>query len=515
MAGGLMQLVAYGAQDVYLTGNPQITFFKIVYKRHTNFASEAIEQTFSGNIGFNQKMSCQITKNGDLITKMYLKIELSGSSVENGKWAWVGMLGYSILETIDLQIGGSTIDRQYGEWLCIWHQLTNDISHERGINKIIGNVSELTTLSADEKNVTLYIPLQFFCCRYNGLALPLIALQYHEVRFDVLLKNYEKLIIKQGDSNISSDDVSPTITLDDVTLLINYIYLDSEERKRFSTSTHEYLIEQIQSNGDEIVDLSNKKIRLNFSHPCKSLYWITKHGRYISGKHFLYYIINEDNETNNLIEISSIRYVLANTESTGGVITIGDDNLITYNDVTIKAYIDKVTNNEVLANVENFVVVDALSLEDLSKPIEDLTFGSRTDDTLNEGHSNFDILVYMWNNFSLNLDNTINPINDAQLQLNGHDRFSTQDGDYFNYVQPYENHKNTPNDGINVYSFAINPTEHQPSGTCNFSRIDNSTLNLNIDSNLLDNSSSNINIYAINYNILRIMSGMGGLAYAN
>ena len=121
----------------------------------------------------------------------------------------------------------------------------------------------------------------------------------------------------------------------------------------------------------------------------------------------------------------------------------------------------------------------------------------------------------MWNNFSSNLNYTDNPVIDAQLQLNGHDRFSAQDGDYFNYVQPYETHNNTPSDGVNVYSFAINPTEHQPSGTCNFSRIDNATLTLNIDSEFVNNQSSNINIYTVNYNILRIMSGMGGLAYAN
>ena len=514
MAGGLMQLVAYGAQDVYLTGNPQITFFKIVYKRHTNFASEATEESFSGNKGFNQRMTCQITKNGDLVTKLYLKIEISGSSITNGKWAWVGMLGYSIIESINMQIGGSIIDRQYGEWLCIWHQLTNDISHKRGIDKMIGNIPELTTLSSDEKNVTLYIPLQFFCCRYNGLAIPLVALQYHEVRFEVLLKSIDKLLIKQGDSNIASEDVNPVITLNDISLLTNYIYLDSEERKRFSSSSHEYLIEQIQVNGDEIIDTSNKKLKLNFNHPCKSLYWIAKHGKYISGKKFLAYSIN-DTDTNNLIDKASIRYVLGNTTSTGGVIDLNSDRLISYNDITIKGDNEKVTDNQINASVDNFIVINPMSIDELSKSIDSLTFGTRTTDTLNEGHSNFDIFVYMWNNFSLNLDNTINPITDAQLQLNGHDRFSAQDGDYFNYVQPYETHKNTPSDGINVYSFALNPTEHQPSGTCNFSRIDNSTLNLNLNTNLLNNNSSNVNVYTINYNILRIMSGMGGLAYAN
>ena len=334
MGGGLMQLVAYGAQDIYLTGNPQITFFKVIYKRHTNFAIEAIEQTFSGNTGFGQKMSCQITKNGDLITKIYLKIQLSGSSVDNGKWAWVGMLGYSILDYIELQLGGSTIDKQFGEWLCIWHQLTDDISHERGINKLIGNTHEMTTLSSDEKNITLYIPLQFFCCRYSGLAIPLIALQYHNIRFDIQLKNINEIIVKQGDSNISASGVNPIINLIDISLLTTYIYLDSDERKRFSSASHEYLIEQVQTSGNEIVDLSSKKIKLNFNHPCKSLYWIVKNGNFISGESFLSYMINSDNVTQDIIKIATIRYVLANTESIVGNITIGTDRLLTHNNIT-------------------------------------------------------------------------------------------------------------------------------------------------------------------------------------
>lgn len=512
MAGGLMQLVAYGAQDIYLTGNPQITFFKIVYKRHTNFASEAIEQTFNGNIGFGQKLSCKITKNGDLITKIYLKMKLTGSSVSNGKWAWISMLGYSIIDYIELQIGGTAIDRQYGEWLNIWHELTHESSHDRGINRMIGNIDSMTTLSSDSKDITLFVPLQFFCCRHNGLAIPLIALQYHDIRFDLILKKKEELIIRQGDNTVLSTNVNPTIELSDITLLTNYIYLDSEERKRFSQASHEYLIEQIQTNGEELIDTTNKNFHLTFSHPCKCLYWTMKHGDFISGKTFLSY---HTNSTEKNINIGSIRYVLANTPSVSGVITIGSDRLLTYNGVTILAIKENVVSSVVNALVENFIVETPMDIKNISKPVSKLTFGTRTTDTSNEGHENFDYSIYMWNNFSLNIDNTENPIIEAQLQLNGQDRFSVQSGDYFNYVQPYENHTNTPNDGINIYSFAINPTEHQPSGTCNFSRIDNSTLNITFDSSITQETSSKINIYTMNYNILRFMSGMGGLAYAN
>ena len=381
---------------------------------------------------------------------------------------------------------------------------------------MIGNIDSMTTLSSDSKDITLFVPLQFFFCRHNGLAIPLIALQYHDIRFDVTLKNKESIIIKQGNSSISSLEVNPNIELSDITLLTNYIYLDSEERKRFSQASHEYLIEQIQSNGEETIDTTIKKFKLNFNHPCKCLYWTMKHGDFISGNTFLSYDVS-DNRSEENIRIASIRYVLANTDSINGIITINIDRLLEYNNVTIigiKDYVDD-TTYEIEAKIDCFTVESAMDITEISKPVSKLTFGNRTTDILNEGHENYDCSVYMWNNFSLNIDYTINPIVNAQLQLNGHDRFSTQNGDYFNYVQPYENHKNTPNDGVNIYSFAINPIDHQPSGTCNFSRIDNSTLSITFDSSITQETNNKLNIYTVNYNILRIMSGMGGLAYAN
>ena len=112
---------------------------------------------------------------------------------------------------------------------------------------------------------------------------------------------------------------------------------------------------------------------------------------------------------------------------------------------------------------------------------------------------------------SSNLDGTSNPIVAAKLQLNGHDRFSRQSGAYFNFVQPFQHFSNTPSNGVNVYSFALNPEDHQPSGTCNMSRIDNATLSVNY----ADDTDGNLCIYGLAYNVLRIMSGMGGLAYSN
>jgi hypothetical protein len=186
MSGGLLQLIAYGAQDVYLTGNPQITFFKVVYKRHTNFSVESIENTFSGTADFERKVQCQVIRNGDLITKMYLKATLAGGAITSDpdkKWAWVDKVGHSLLKNVELFVGGSQIDKHYGDWLNFNYELQRNHAHDRGYDKMIGNTPEHTTLSNSHTDVNLYVPLHFFFSKNNGLALPLIALEYHEVRF--------------------------------------------------------------------------------------------------------------------------------------------------------------------------------------------------------------------------------------------------------------------------------------------------------------------------------------------
>ena len=486
-----MQLVAYGAQDVYLTGNPQITFFKVVYRRHTNFACEAIEQTFNGTPAFGGKATVPITRNGDLVTKMWLKTTVattdtltsvntgatatatanyilgtagsaltdSGSSVtitntggvitvtQNNDtdftftagdvvqitnsasfndyytvladvtgvgvvtlnagadvavtpaagdatanisvtpyaaaetFTWATDLGYAMINSVELQIGGTKIDKHYGRWMHIWSQLTRSSGHNNSHTQMI-------TAAAGSTSSSLYVPLQFFCCRNDGLALPLIALQYHDVRLE--------FDFSAANQCCTSATHSGNVSMSNTTLLTNYIYLDSEERKRFAQASHEYLIEQLQFTGVETVTAgSNNKVRLNFNHPVKELVW----------------------------------------------------------------------------GVEQ-----------------------------------------SWSNFTTAaVANTTNSTSDALLQLNGHDRFSKESGTFFNYVQPHTHHSRTPSAGINVYSFALNPEDHQPSGTCNFSRIDNATLSVTTASG----SGTSMYVYGTNYNVLRVMSGMGGVAYSN
>lgn len=374
MGGGLMQLVAYGAQDVYLTGNPQITFFKSVYRRHTNYAVECIEQTFNGTVGLGKKVTCTISRNGDLVQEIYFRFKAAAvTSPPNDNCDCT-----NFLKTVELEIGGQKIDKHYSEWMDIYNDLfVSDEEHAYRAVLARGDTEEHV------------IPLRFWFCRNPGLALPLIALQYHEVKVNIEL-------------HTTFGAVGSTSSVTDASLLVNYVYLDTEERRRFAQVSHEYLIEQVQYTGLESLTVSAvNKVRLNYNHPVKLLAW--------------------------------------------------------------KVY------------------TSVLSA--------------------------------------------------AKLQLNGHDRFAERNADYFHLVQPMEHgmgHQNVLVESTRtyqavarhsaaslqntfMYSFCLKPKEHQPSGTCNFSRIDNAILQLTEAGTAAGTAA----IFAVNYNVLRIMSGMGGLAYSN
>jgi hypothetical protein len=425
MGGGLLQLVAYGAQDVYLTGNPQITFFKVVYRRHTNFAIEAIEQTPTGSNSLGSRVSFQITRNGDLIHRVYFYGVITA---KNDNVALVPNFGQKLLKTIELEIGGQRIDKHYSEWLYIWNELSLPVGKRDGYNVMVGaNKRNISTKLSEDATYELYVPLEFWFCRNVGLALPLIALQYHEVKINIeyesekLMKDINSINYTFEEENVANPTIANnnsnatyggSITLDKATLWVDYIFLDTDERRRFAQLSHEYLIEQLQFTGADSITSSGdsmKSIRMNFNHPCKELVWT--------------------------IRKSDDSVYWNNYSTAGGASVISNDHL----------------------------------------------------------------------------DST-NPVTNAKIMLNGNDRFATRKGDYFSLVQPYQHHENTPDkfhQGINVYSFALKPEEHQPSGTLNMSRIDTAVLSLS------SSIPGIISIYAVNYNVLRILSGMGGLAYSN
>ena len=305
MGGGLMQLVAYGAQDVYLTGNPQITFWKVTYRRHTNFAMESIEQTFNGQADFGRRVQCTVSRNGDLAYRTYLQITLPEINQSDGGAGvdclarWLDYPGEQLISMVEVEIGGQRIDRQYGDWMHIWNQLTLTSEQEAGYHKMIGQTSQLTYLTDPNfsdvatacgatgvpeavcaprnalPETTLYIPLQFWFCRNPGLALPLIALQYHEVKINIEIRPLDECLfaVKQvaTGSNTNGQKVANAYakSLVAASLYVDYVFLDTDERRRMAQNPHEYLIEQLQFTGDESIGSSSNKVKLNFNHPCK------------------------------------------------------------------------------------------------------------------------------------------------------------------------------------------------------------------------------------------------------
>jgi hypothetical protein len=546
MGGGLMQLVAYGAQDVYLSGNPQITFFKVVYRRHTNFSVEPVQQTWNGAADFGRTVTCNINRNGDLITNMYVVVKLPErpAGVTGAvEWGFVNRLGHALIQNVKIEIGGSKIDEHYGDWLNIWYELTHKVGQENGYAKMIGDVPELTTLT--NKKVApyqLYIPLQFWFNRNNGLALPLIALQYHDVRITLVFRDFNDCINYVGPTAPAS---SQKVSMSDSYLLIDYVYLDSEERKRFAQASHEYLIEQVQFTGSETFVNSNNKLRLNFNHPSKYLIWAPHNAVHNARNQWVSYAPTGDwaaareRFAKVIALISSdfsydgsagdeIYVVNATAGSLVESVAHGIDGKITAlrNKIEARFYDTGVTGGASgtvsvgtsITYFDNvFITKNELTLADMSVTVADLisyfsistSLQTAVTSLLNEwGYS-----VTNYHNYGMNIDGSGNPCVSAKLQLNGHDRFQERDGSYFNYVQPAQHFTNTPADGINVYSFALKAEDHQPTGSCNFSRIDNATLNVDALKTLPVNSI--LNIYVQNYNVLRVMSGMAGTAYSN
>ena len=525
MAGGLMQLVAYGAQDVYLTGNPQITFWKITYRRYTNFAMEAIEQTFNGQADFGRRVQCTISRNGDLAYRTYLQVTLPEVAQADASYArWLDYPGQQMISLVEVEIGGQRIDRQYGNWMHIWSQLTLTAEQEPGYNKMVGQTTQLTYLTDPSfaavdgpcdtgapqqvcaprnalPETTLYVPLEFWYCRNPGLALPLIALQYHEVKINLELRPLDECLFAVNSLTAAAGASAKATaaynkSLVAASLYVDYVFLDTDERRRFAQNPHEYLIEQLQFTGDESVGSSSNKIKLNFNHPVKELVWVVQKDSLV--------------DYCNALTGGQLLYKALGAQS------------FNYSDA-VDALPNSIAAFSTQAGAASGSFINGSGL--FAEPgANDATWtpgwsssysGPGFDAEGNSGVSDAGAFVLAETALNLHCWGE-NPVVTAKLQLNGQDRFSEREGPYFDTVQPYQHHTRSPDTGINVYSFALRPEEHQPSGTCNFSRIDNATLQLVLSNATVGGTeTAKVRVYATNYNVLRVLSGMGGLAYSN
>ena len=508
MGGGLMQLVAYGAQDIYLTGNPQITFFKVVYRRHTNFSMEAISQSFNGNSDVpsgtsSNQASATISRNGDLIYKMYVTIEGLTEKLDKGS---------ALVKEAELEIGGQKIDRHYEEWNTVWNELTTPESKAIGLKSMIGDIG----IAGSTGVLMTQYPLNFWFCRNPGLALPLIALQYHEVKVLLTLKN--PMTTGTGPSDKS------------VKLFVDYIYLDTDERRRFAQVSHEYLIEQVQRQAGTI-DTSQKLV---FNHPVKELIWteestthdaqlkLNGHDRF-SKQNAEYFQLRQpfDYHTavprQNLPSAARTTIALAGTgdivTGTGFVGTVAGDLITISGDGTI--FTTAATTGKNFLTVATAAVFTATTIVGQTVMI---TVGGTVDGTMLNSHAAGAVLFGVVSEMAadgVSITFESAPVDNSGVSLSDDGvlnfQLHTTDNLMFSVVKDSvitEARTSKMTKKINVYSFALKPEEHQPSGTCNFSRIDTAILDVNggLDGGF---------IYAVNYNVLRIMSGMGGLAYSN
>jgi len=434
-SGGLLQLVSTGRQDIYLSGNPQTTFFKQVYRRYTNFAVETQRIPFDTAVDFGKLITTTIPRNGDLIGQMYLEIELpeitfagpisqqTGIATEAptnyedsaASVSWVNGIGYAMIEYVSIWIGQQEIDRQYGEFLYLWQQLTTPGSKRAGINHMTGQ-QDVYNDQSQKGPLHLYIPLQFWFCRNPGLSLPIIALQATPVKIWIKLRNGNDMLFSNNleDAVLAGSPVPkqltvlpPTIT--EMTLWADYVYLDNEERRRFVSSKHEYLIEQVQQQKRYSIPQNTSIINvpLTFNHPMKEMIWVVNQDRMLQAHEWFNY-------------------------------------------------------------------------------------GSRM---LNEfGIPNLDLM------------------GSGLLQFDGYDRFEEQSAPYFRLMQPWQYHTAIPNDFIYVYSFSLAPEAAQPQGSANASRIDSIILQLRMNTRV-QSRSAGATVYATNYNILRIVAGLGGVLF--
>jgi len=523
MSGGVIQLVAYGNQDIFLTTNPQITFFKVVYRRHTNFSTEMITQTFADNADFGKRVTTVLSRDGDLIRNIYLVVVLPaipqffdefGDVDQISKFAWVRRIGYGIINSIEIEIGDELIDKQYGDWMNIWNDLT--VTTYNNIDKILGDVKELTDFSNGKSSYELYIPLKFWFNRITGLALPIVSLQYSSIRINVELNNFDQCyvvtpthVIPIDNDFVNFDDYEyiqqnvngvislarfiyfdisnrdlyiwrlsdngflsftqtvtgtltelqqhnilypPTdllanqqyfitgltskfnampqinavetpysntsinfnnISLQDAYLLVEYIYLDDEERVRFSQSKLEYLIEQVLFTGQQTINGINQSFNLGYTQPCKELVWVTQLS------------VAQETRVNDLFNYT----------------------------------------NSLIRNTSGELIGTNLILNET-------------------------------------------------IYFNGQERLSYRDSSYFSWAQPYQHHTNGVPEGVNVYSFSLFPENHQPSGVANLSRLDNITLKINVNPLISFTYTAALRVYCVVYNILRVANGISGLVFS-
>jgi hypothetical protein len=549
MTGGIIQLVAYGVEDLFLTRDPQITFFKVIYRRHTNFAREEIPLQFIQTPNFGKRASCIISTEADLLNRMALKITLpalqnqvssntvttsnsfeytGGTSTDNTaiKYAWIRRIGYAMIKSVEIEINGVVIDTHYGEWLHIWSTLTTRNINDSGLNKLIGNVPELTDFTTSKDEYILYVPLQFWFCRTPGLSLPLICLQYSDIKINLELHDLESCLLTSpthyikcfGDIvNFAPYEFIYQQGDDGITRYGIFSYYDILNKRLYYTSVdpnNKFIGVPIASTINPMTVDNTTKIAILKTQKSQSYA--------IHGVSTSFSVLPELAVTTiSVHKRSLLTIVLQDCVLLTDYVYIDDDErmkfahtkhdylieLLNYTpDVAVKS-----TNPSLKLNIDQPCK--------LSVWLCQLDYISNFNDRFNYTDSHVIKRPYDTNHtdptkikqYSLTdvgepIGNSL--INEEAIRLNSQIRLSKRLNAYYEYVQPINHSNNSLPKGCGMYSYALMPTDTAPSGTTNMSQIDLIELLIKMNYRVNINQSAKFRSYSLVYNIWRVDNGL-------
>jgi hypothetical protein len=496
MPGGALQLVLTGYADTFLVSDPQITFFRQVYKRHTNFAVEPIPQYFNVKPDFGSRVTCTISKIADLINKIYLVVNLPpiGKFIDypdeegegNSKiasCAWTKKIGWNLIKQVELEIGGNIIERQYGDWLNIYTELTVPISKRKGLDKMIGNIPEIYENTNGKKAFLLYIPLMFWFCRNVNMSLPIIALDNSDVKINIEFNQLDDCLILSPSHYITINEDLVNLKTNEIIkqeyqnniYYARFNYFDIITKKLYYTKiTPEQFITNVNIIGVQskyiITPINNEKLYLDKNRYFSHIINLSLNSAYLLVDYIYLDILERIN--------------FAKREHTYLIDYIQFDN-------------DKLlfhSNNKIKLGYKN--------------PVKEIIFRGNYD-YLIKGYSK-EFFNYTNNTYELEGENIIKR---ASILLNGQDRIKEKTNNYFEYIQNYQYHTVYDNIGINTYNFSLKPEDSIPSGTCNFSNCDDIVINLTLDKGISYKRPIKIKIYAFTYNVLKIANGLAKILF--
>lgn len=530
MTGGLIQLVAYSIQDVYLTNEPQMTFFKRVYRRHTNFSTEIIPQFFTHVPDFGKRVTAILSRNGDLIRNIHLVATLPripNFKDENNdidiitKFAWVRRVGYALIKSVEIEIGEELIDKQYGDWLNIWHELT--IPDNKNIDRMLGNVKELKTFENGKKSYKLFIPLRFWFNRITGLALPVVSLQYNHIKINLEINDLNKLynVVPTHYINVDNDLVNFKSfeyieqTVNGVTSLARFIHFDVINRQLYLWRMSDDKFQSLTVDDPTIIQTEAAQDLLLYERDPETGELVNKQ-YLIKGRESCFEAMPRINAAERSHRNTSVNFNNIVLKGTGTFLLVE----YVFLDIEERSRFSQSKHEylieQVLFNGEK--TVDGLNQSfqiGFTQPCKELIWVTQ----LSVAHNirNNDHFNYTDSLIRDAIDEPIgnNIIREETLLFNGHERITMRDSEYFGWIQPYQHFQNNPNEGINVYSFCLHPTKHQPSGSANFSQIDNILLKLKVNTDIDFNNTAKLRVYGVVYNLLRIANGISGLVFSN